>query len=45
MKKMEPLRGVITSMVTPFTDSYNLDEETLAQELEYQVSKGIHGIC
>ena len=42
---MEPLRGIITSMLTPFTDSYRLDEETLAQELEYQVSAGVHGIC
>ena len=42
---MEPLSGVITSMLTPFTESYKLDEETLAQELEYQMSKGVHGIC
>lgn len=42
---MEPLRGIITSMLTPFTDSFQLDEETLAQELEYQVSAGVHGIC
>ena len=42
---MQPLSGVITSMLTPFTDSYRLDEETLAQELEYQISKGVHGIC
>ncbi|MEE8159899.1 MAG: dihydrodipicolinate synthase family protein, partial [Dehalococcoidia bacterium] len=42
---MEPLSGVITSMLTPFTDSYSLDEETLAQELEYQISKDVHGIC
>ena len=42
---MQALRGIITSMLTPFTDSYRLDEETLAQELEYQVSAGVHGIC
>ena len=42
---MQPLSGVITSMLTPFTDSYALDEETLAQELEYQISRGVHGIC
>ncbi len=42
---MQPLSGVITSMLTPFTDSYSLDEETLAQELEHQVSKGVHGVC
>ena len=42
---MQPLSGVITSMLTPFTDSYALDDETLAQELEYQISKGVHGIC
>lgn len=39
------LNGVVTSMLTPFTDSYKLDDETLAQELEYQLSQGIHGIC
>ncbi len=42
---MQPLSGIITSMLTPFTDSFRLDEETLAQELEYQISKGVHGIC
>ena len=42
---MQALSGVITSMLTPFTESFRLDEETLAQELEYQVSAGVHGIC
>jgi len=42
---MKALSGVITSMLTPFTDSYNLDEETLVEEIEYQISKGVHGIC
>lgn len=42
---MQALSGVITSMLTPFTESYRVDEETLAQELEYQVSAGVHGIC
>jgi 4-hydroxy-tetrahydrodipicolinate synthase len=42
---MEALSGVITSMLTPFTDSFSLDEETLAQELEHQISKDVHGIC
>ena len=42
---MAPLNGVITSMPTPFTDSLGLDDETLAQELEYQLSQGVHGIC
>ena len=42
---MQPLSGVITSMLTPFTDSFALDDETLAQELEYQLSQGVHGIC
>jgi 4-hydroxy-tetrahydrodipicolinate synthase len=32
-------------MLTPFTESFRLDEETLAQELEYQLGQGVHGIC
>ena len=42
---MNRLHGVITSLLTPFNDGDRLDEETLAQELEYQVQKGVHGIC
>ena len=42
---MTKLHGVITSMLTPFTRSLNLDEETLAQEIEYQLEAKVHGIC
>ena len=42
---MDKLHGVITSLLTPFNDRDRLDEETLAQELEHQVQKGVHGIC
>ena len=42
---MDRLHGVITSMLTPFTEGGALDEETLAQELEYQLRQGVHGIC
>ena len=42
---MVELHGVITSLLTPFNDDYGLDEETLAQELQYQLDSGVHGIC
>ena len=42
---MDKLHGVITSLLTPFTEGDRLDEETLAQELEYQIQQGVHGIC
>ena len=42
---MVELRGVITSMLTPFSEQYSLDDEILAQELEYQLQAGVDGIC
>ena len=42
---MTVLQGVITSLLTPFTESLQLDEETLAQEIGYQLDAGVHGIC
>jgi 4-hydroxy-tetrahydrodipicolinate synthase len=42
---MVEIRGVITSMLTPFSEQYSLDDETLAQELEYQIQAGVDGIC
>lgn len=42
---MTELHGVITSMLTPFTPDLDLDEETLAREIEYQLDAGVHGIC
>ena len=42
---MDILHGVITSMLTPFTPSLQVDEETLASEIEYQIDAGVHGIC
>lgn len=42
---MDKLHGVITSLLTPFNEGGGLDEETLAQELEYQIQQGVHGIC
>ena len=38
---MEKLHGVITSMLTPFTQGGELDEETLAGELEHQLRCGV----
>lgn len=42
---MVELHGVITSMLTPFSEQYSLDDEILAQELEYQLQAGVDGIC
>ena len=42
---MEKLHGVITSMLTPFTQGGALDEETLAGELEHQLRCGVDGLC
>ena len=42
---MTQLHGVITSMLTPFTPGVQLDEETLASEIAYQMDAGVHGIC
>ena len=42
---MDKLHGVITSMLTPFTQGGELDEETLAGELEHQLRSGVDGVC
>ena len=42
---MNKLHGVITSMLTPFTQGGALDEETLAGELEHQLRAGVDGLC
>jgi 4-hydroxy-tetrahydrodipicolinate synthase len=39
------LQGIITSMVTPFTEGGGLDEEGLEFELRYQIESGVHGVC
>ena len=39
---MDILHGVITSMLTPFTPSLQVDEETLASEIEYQIDDRIN---
>ena len=39
------LQGIITSMVTPFTEDDALDEEGLAFELRHQIENGVHGVC
>ena len=38
------LRGSITPIVTPFTDSNQVDHETLARLINWQIDEGSHGI-
>ena len=39
------LKGVITSMPTPFNKNLSLAEEILVDEITYHLAKGIHGLC
>jgi 4-hydroxy-tetrahydrodipicolinate synthase len=39
------LQGVITSMLTPFTNSGALDIRRLRDELEFQINSEVDGIC
>ena len=39
------LKGVITSMPTPFNENLTVSEETLVDEITYHLSSGIHGLC
>ncbi len=40
----ESIRGAITPMVTPFHDDGSLDLEGLAQQIDWQLDNGSHGI-
>lgn len=38
------IEGVITALVTPFTEEGDVDEEALQELVEFQVKSGIHGL-
>jgi 4-hydroxy-tetrahydrodipicolinate synthase len=42
--KHNPLRGVITAMVTPLDQDLNLDEKGLERLIEHLIGGGVHGI-
>lgn len=40
----QPWRGIFVIVVTPFTDSYELDEESLRKEVRFCIEAGAHGL-
>lgn len=42
---MRAINGVLTAMVTPFTESGCIDEEGIGILLERQIEAGVHGVC
>jgi len=38
------IEGIITALLTPFTEEGNIDEEALQEFAEFQVKSGIHGL-
>jgi 4-hydroxy-tetrahydrodipicolinate synthase len=40
-----PLRGMIPPLVTPFTETGDLDEKAFRAQVRFMLSKGVHGIC
>lgn len=40
----QPWRGIFVIVVTPFTDSYELDEESLRKEVRFSIEAGAHGL-
>ena len=41
---LPPLHGIIPILVTPFDESGRIDEESLANLVEFNISSGVHGI-
>jgi len=41
---MKKFRGVYTALITPFTESALVDEESLARIIEFQITEGIDGL-
>ncbi len=39
-----PWRGIFVIIVTPFTESYELDEESLRKEVRFCIEAGAHGL-
>lgn len=40
----KPWRGIFVIVVTPFTDSYALDEESLRRQVRFCIEAGAHGL-
>jgi 4-hydroxy-tetrahydrodipicolinate synthase len=40
----KPWRGIFVIVVTPFTDSYELDESSLRNEIRFCIEAGAHGL-
>lgn len=40
----KPWRGIFVIVVTPFTESYELDEESLRREIRFCLEAGAHGL-
>ncbi len=41
---MDNWRGIFVIVVTPFTESYTLDEESLRREVRFCLDAGVHGL-
>ena len=39
------LRGVFSVLITPMTDDFKVDEKGLRSNIDWQISKGIAGLC
>jgi len=40
----QPWRGIFVIVITPFTDQYELDEESLRKEIRFCIEAGAHGL-
>ncbi|CCB85182.1 dihydrodipicolinate synthase [Parachlamydia acanthamoebae UV-7] len=38
------LKGTITALITPFTAQYDLDEQGLSKNIQFQIASGVNGI-
>lgn len=43
MKELLPLRGIVSTLVTPFTDDNKIDIESMQKEIELGISQGVAG--
>src|SRR5215203_4673963 len=40
----QPWKGIFVIVVTPFTESYEIDEESLRKEIRFCIEAGAHGL-
>ena len=40
----QPWKGIFVIVVTPFTDSYEIDEESLRKEIRFCIEAGAQGL-